>query len=128
MKRLGMFVSAIFLIAICANTKLFAGGDDNPDKKFIKKAVIGGMMEVDLGKYAQQNAASQSVKDFGKMMETDHSKAIDELKSIAQKNNFTIPDKMDEKHMDKVKNLKTQKGTDFDKAYMDMMVEDREKI
>ncbi|HSR19153.1 MAG TPA: DUF4142 domain-containing protein [Ignavibacteriaceae bacterium] len=127
MKKLSMFVSAIFLISICTNINLFAGGDDNPDRKFIKKAVIGGMMEVELGKYAQQNAASQSVKDFGKMMETDHSKAIDELKSLAQKNNFTVPDKMDEKHMDKVENLKAQKGGDFDKAYMDMMVEDHEK-
>jgi putative membrane protein len=120
-----LFISAFLLIAV--HSVNYAGGNDKPDKKFIKKASIGGMMEVELGKYAQENAASQSVKDFGKLMETDHSKANEELKAVAEKNNFTVPDKMDDKHLDKVKKLKTRKGVDFDKEYMDMMVDDHQK-
>src|SRR5580765_6214767 len=53
------------------------------DKTFMKKAAKGGMMEVTMGKMAEQNAQSDDVKSFGKRMVTDHSKANDELKSIA---------------------------------------------
>ena len=52
------------------------------DSSFIMEAAAGGMMEVEVGKIAQQNAANQRVKDFGTMMVTDHGKANDELKSI----------------------------------------------
>ena len=53
------------------------------DKTFMKKAAKGGMMEVAMGKLAEQNGQSDDVKSFGKRMVTDHSKANDELKSIA---------------------------------------------
>ncbi|TMP94857.1 MAG: DUF4142 domain-containing protein [Verrucomicrobia bacterium] len=55
------------------------------DKTFMRKAAKGGMMEVAMGRLAAQNAQSDDVKSFGKRMVTDHSKANDELKSIAPK-------------------------------------------
>ena len=50
------------------------------DKAFMKKAARGGM-----GNLADQNGQSEDVKSFGKRMVTDHSKANEELKSIAEK-------------------------------------------
>jgi len=85
------------------------------DKTFMKKAAKGGMMEVAMGKMAEQNAQSEDVKSFGKRMVTDHSKANDELKSIASKKGFELPSK---EHSGKWTS---------DKAYMDMMVKDHEK-
>ena len=85
------------------------------DKTFMKKAAKGGMMEVTMGKMAEQNAQSDDVKSFGKRMVTDHSKANDELKSIASKKGFQLPSK---EHSGKWTS---------DKAYMDMMVKDHEK-
>src|SRR4029077_20537772 len=85
------------------------------DKTFMKKAAKGGMMEVTMGKMAEQNAQSDDVKSFGKRMVTDHSKANDELKSIASKKGFELPNK---EHAGKWTS---------DKAYMDMMVKDHEK-
>jgi putative membrane protein len=43
-------------------------------KTFMKKAAKGGMMEVTMGKLANQNGKSEDVKSFGKRMVTDHSK------------------------------------------------------
>jgi len=51
----------------------------------MRKAAKGGMMEVAMGRLAAQSAQSDDVKSFGKRMVTDHSKANDELKSIAPK-------------------------------------------
>ena len=85
------------------------------DKTFMKKAAKGGMMEVAMGKLAQQNGQSDDVKSFGKRMVTDQSKANDELKSIAQQKGVKLPSKEP-----------TEKWSS-DKAYMDMMVKTTKK-
>ena len=85
------------------------------DKTFMRKAAKGGMMEVAMGRLAEQNGKSDDVKSFGKRMVTDHSKANDELKSIAEKKGVKLPSKEP-----------TEKWSS-DKAYMDMMGKDHEK-
>ena len=94
------------------------------DKNFVMEAASGGMMEVELGKIAQSNASSAKVKEFGKMMVTDHTKANNELKAVAAKNNITVPPAPAEKEQSHIDELKGKKGADFDKAYVDMMVDD----
>ena len=81
----------------------------------MKKAATGGMMEVAMGKLAEQNGQSDDVKSFGKRMVTDHSKANDELKSIAQQKGVKWPSK------------EPTEEWISDKAYMNMMVKDHEK-
>lgn len=101
-----------------------------PDKEatdFVMKAASGGMMEVELGKIAQEQAKSQRVKDFGSMMVTDHSKANDELKSIASSKNISLSDSLMPEHKKHVDMLKNKSGAAFDKAYVDMMVKDHQK-
>ena len=100
-----------------ADTTSTGGGSSlsEKDKTFMKKAAKGGMMEVTMGQVAEQKAQSDDVKSFGKRMVTDHSKANDELKSIASKKGIQLPSK---EH--------NAKWTS-DKAYMDMMVKDHEK-
>jgi len=85
------------------------------DKTFMKKAARGGMMEVAMGRLAEQKAQSEDVKSFGKRMVTDHSKANDELKKIAAQKNVKLPAK------------EPTVSWSSDKAYMDMMVKDHEK-
>jgi putative membrane protein len=100
-----------------ADTASTGGGSSlsEKDKTFMKKAAKGGMMEVAMGQVAEQKGQSEDVKSFGKRMVTDHSKANDELKSIASKKGFQLPSK---EH--------TVKWTS-DKAYIEMMVKDHEK-
>jgi putative membrane protein len=85
------------------------------DKTFMHKAAKGGMMEVAMGRLAEQNGKSDDVKSFGKRMATDHSKANDELKSIA------------EKKVVKLSSKEPSEKWSSDKAYIDMMVKDHEK-
>lgn len=85
------------------------------DKEFMKKAAKGGMMEVAMGKVAEQNGQSADVKSFGKRMVADHSKANDELMALAEKKGVKLPSE------------KPTKEWTSDKDYMDMMVKDHEK-
>src|SRR5437868_15253804 len=54
------------------------------DWKFVMETARGGMAEVKLGELASRQAANSAVKDFGQRMVTDHSKANDELKQLAE--------------------------------------------
>jgi putative membrane protein len=100
---------------------------DKESTEFAMKAGSGGMLEVQLGQLAQQNAKSQRVKDFGAMMVTDHSKANEELKSIAASHNITVPSALMPEHQKHVDMMSKMKGADFDKHYMDMMVDDHKE-
>jgi putative membrane protein len=98
------------------------------DKNFVMKAAAGGMMEVELGNMAQQNASSQRVKDFGAMMVRDHGKANQELMSFASRRNVMLnQDSLMSTHKSDMDKLKGKTGAAFDKAYMSMMVKDHQK-
>jgi putative membrane protein len=97
------------------------------DRTFMEKAAQGGMAEVALGKLAEQNGQSQGVKDFGKRMVTDHSKANDQLKQIASQQGVTLPTEMSAEDNATKDRLSQLHGEAFDKAYMKDMVADHRK-
>jgi putative membrane protein len=96
------------------------------DETFVKKAVSGGAMEIELGRYAAENAGNQRVKNFGTMMVHDHSQANDALKKLAVSKKYIVPDSMANEKL--VNDLKSKKGNDFDKDYMKQMVTDHEQV
>jgi putative membrane protein len=99
------------------------------DRRFIEKAAVGGMAEVELGKLAQTNGASDQVKQFGARMSDDHAKANDELKQIASAKGVDVPAVLDSKTQATVDKMKKLTGAAFDKAYMaDMLADHKEDI
>ena len=98
------------------------------DKMFVDAAAKGGMMEVMLGNIAETNASNQKVKDFGKMMVSDHTKANDALKSWAMNAKYTLPTALDADQQKMVDGLKMKKGAEFDKAYIELMANDHKKV
>jgi putative membrane protein len=98
-----------------------------PDSSFIKEALSGGMMEVELGKLAIQKAKDKRVKSFGSMMVTDHSKANSELKQLATSVSVQVGDGMSMDHKQHIADMKKKSGDAFDKDYMSMMVDDHQK-
>lgn len=104
--------------ASAANTKKEATGKkslNGADKGFINDAAKGGMMEVAMGRLAEQNASSADVKAFGAQMVKDHSKANSELKSLASEEGMELPA------------AKEPPKWKSDKDYMTMMVKDHEE-
>jgi putative membrane protein len=94
------------------------------DAKFLVKAADGGMLEVQLGQLAAKRAVNRRVKNFGSMMVQDHTKANNDLEMLATSKNVTIPQTLSDDSQKKFNKLNAVTGTDFDKAYMDMMVDD----
>jgi len=100
---------------------------DKDAADFAVEAASGGMMEVELGKMAQDKATDPRVKDFGAMMVRDHSAAGDKLKSIAASKNITLPATVSDDQKKDMDDLAKKSGKDFDKAYMNMMLDDHKK-
>lgn len=84
------------------------------------------MAEVKLGQLAQDKSSNARIKAFGEMMVRDHSKANDELKALAGKKNVTLPAKIGDAHQKKYDDLSKKSGKDFDKAYINAMVDGHE--
>ncbi|MBB5623482.1 putative membrane protein [Pedobacter cryoconitis] len=97
------------------------------DAEFATKAAVGGMAEVELGKLALTKATNAQLKEFAKMMVSDHGKANEELMLIAKKKNITLPAAVDEDHQKKMNELDKKSGKDFDKAYAEAMVDGHKK-
>ena len=104
-----------------------AAAKQQSDQKFVMDAAKGGMAEVELGKLAQDKASSDQVKNFGKRMVDDHSKANDELQTLAKNKNITLPTDLDPKDKALKDRLSKLSGAAFDRAYMNAMLRDHRK-
>ena len=94
------------------------------DSSFITKAAQGGMAEVELGKLATERASNSAVKDFGQRMVTDHTKANEQLKTVAANKGVNLPEGLDAKDQATLNRLSKLNGAAFDRAYIDDMVKD----
>jgi putative membrane protein len=104
-------------------------GSGTVDQAFISKAAMGGMAEVELGRLAQRKASSKEVKDLAGKIVSDHTRSNEELQRIAKSLNVTIPTTVDSKHKDTKERLQKLSGTEFDRTFMNEIVNDhREHI
>jgi putative membrane protein len=119
MKKMFLFLacSCLFFIVNAQNPK------DNYDAGFIRTALMGGLMEVQLGRMAQTNGASQQVKDYGRMIVNDHSRTNAELNSLAKRKNIASPENPESTMQATMDKLSLLKGGEFDRAFMNIMVE-----
>jgi len=85
------------------------------------------MAEVKLGQLAEEKGSSPAVKNFGRRMVQDHSKANNELKDVTSKENIPLPNEMDKSDQATYDRLSKLSGDAFDRAYARDMVKDHSK-
>jgi putative membrane protein len=144
MKRFGILSIALamgFTIACNGNARTDTGTSNDTtvgtsgtehrisasDRNWIQDMLADGNAEIELGKLASQQASSPDVKRFAQMMVADHTKAGNELKKIAD--TYAVqPDtaKLDDKHHDVMDKLSKLHGADFDREYINAMVDDHQ--
>ncbi|OYV33393.1 MAG: hypothetical protein B7Z80_24185 [Rhodospirillales bacterium 20-64-7] len=87
------------------------------DKRFVKQAAEAGMSEVQEGKLAQQKG-DNAVKSVGTRMVTDHSKANEQLRTLAQTQGVHVPNSVDSKESAQLRKLQGMRKGKFDHAYL----------
>ena len=105
-----------------------AKAGEGPDATFVTKAAQGGMAEVELSKVAEKNAKSGDVKMFATKMVQDHTANNKELTTIAAHENIPVPKSLDSEQAALRDKLSAMKGADFDRAYVDAMKTDHQKM
>ena len=94
------------------------------------------LLEIDLGKTAMKKAESQAVKSYGEMLVKEHGEADVKFKALAKSRKQIIPAEKPATDADKqemadtkkaVAALKKLKGAEFDKQYLQMMVDGHDK-
>jgi putative membrane protein len=122
-KQLHYVLAAAFIVSVISCTDHEIENEMSElDRSFIMSAADGNLFEVKAGEIAVNKAMMDSVREFGKHMVMDHTKASEELKMVAEKNGVNIPPYLSEEKMKKIDSLSMLSGMEFDKKYMKMMV------
>lgn len=105
--------------------------DDTPslsarDQTILEQASYGNIAEIEMGKVADSISTTTAVKDFGKMMISDHTTAQEDLQQIANRWFVNIPQTPDSLHMAKKQQLMMMSGYMFDTAYINGQIKDHQ--
>ena len=93
------------------------------DAGFYQQAMQGNRKEIAAGELAQQQAQDEAVKDYARMMVSDHTAMERQLAEAAGIADAAAP----APDASATADLEGKTGADFDRAYIDMMVADHEK-
>jgi putative membrane protein len=90
----------------------------NDTDAFVSNASQSDMYEIKAGQMAQQKGQSKAVKDFGKMMVTEHTAMTNELKPLIAAAGKQPAADLDQRRKGLLDNLTAATGGDFDKVYL----------
>jgi putative membrane protein len=97
------------------------------DQVFAMMAAEGGLSEVQLSKLAADNASSPEVRQIAQRLVQDHTKANQELLTIAKQKDISVPKELDDTHEDVVKLFSKLEGAQFDREFLRYQVMHHEK-
>ena len=114
-------LAGLVLTAAVGPTQAVAQQAMASDSVFIQKAASLGLLQAKLGKLAQEKGSSPSVRDFGKRMVADYTKANEELAAGAKQAAYPAPVLLREDRQVYDRLAGTGRGS-FDQKYMAEMV------
>jgi putative membrane protein len=88
------------------------------DRKFIQKAAIGGLAEVQVAQLAEQKTQDPTVKAFAEKMIADHTPNNEQLVKLAESKGVTPPTELDSMHAKQMTKLQSLSGRNFDTTYL----------
>ena len=101
--------------------------DGSPDAMFMRKAAAANMAEIQAGRIALEKSGNAQVRQLAQRIIDDHTKAGDQLMSIAQRKQVTLPTAPMPMQKQEAEHLNTLSGASFDQAYAQAMVKDHRK-
>lgn len=98
------------------------------DQEFVKEANIGNLKEVELGRLAQRQASNDRVRQFAQKLIDDHSKANDELATLARTKSISLASQLPADHKQMVDKFNQMRGEEFDREFVQHMIRGHEKM
>jgi putative membrane protein len=105
-----------------------AGADVRSDGDFVRDVALKNMAEVELSRMATDKATSPAIKAFAQKMIADHGAAGDKLKNVVAGHPIEWPAQLDDKHKETADELARKQGAEFDRDYVEAMVEGHQDL
>jgi putative membrane protein len=97
------------------------------DQDFVRIVGTVNAAEIEMGKLASERSSNVDVKDYGRVLETDHTKAQVELRILAKMKGLDVPTVPDSEHMKTHERLSKLEGAAFDREFLKAMVAGHKK-
>lgn len=97
------------------------------DQRFMTEAIQGDRSEIKMGELAQQRGQSDAAKQFGRMLQQDHSQHLDKAKTLAQQSGMVPPSEPDAMQKAMYDRLSKLSGSQFDRQFAQAMVSDHKE-
>ena len=91
---------------------------NSSDRRMLLSMAQANMAEIEAGRMAQTKSQNEQVKNFAQQMIDDHTKALEDVRQLAQSKNVTLPTDLDRTHKAKANKLQSLSGEAFDRAYL----------
>jgi putative membrane protein len=95
--------------------------------QFLTNAIEADNAEIKAGQAAQDMGSTQAVKDYGKMLVNDHTKAKDQASQVAMALNVPVPTGTPPDADAELKMATSMSGAGFDKDFLAAMIKDHQK-
>ena len=105
-----------------------AGANLKSDDEFVRDVALKNMAEAELSRLALQKATSADVKAFAQTMIHEHGAAGETLKSAVAGQRIEWPAQLDENFRKTADELAKKKGADFDRDYLEAMIEGHQDL
>jgi len=116
-----------FATSFVTCVSLAGGAVAASNQSFLKKAMEGDNSEMHLGQIAAKRGASQGVRDFGRMLNTDHAKAKADALAVARAHHVAPTDEMAPEAKAEARKLSPLSGKAFDREFASYMVKDHKQ-
>lgn len=89
------------------------------DRNMMQSLAMANLAELSAARVAMSKAQNPQVKEYAQQMINDHTKAMEDLTSLAQSKDITLPAKPDAQHQSAVARLEGQSADDFAEEYLE---------
>jgi putative membrane protein len=110
-----------------ANDEKFEDKDAEKDADWVAEVVAANYAEIKMAQLASQRSSNAEVKNIAKMLEADHTKALNELKSLAQTKAITVPVEEKDDAKKDLEKMRSEDAKDFDSKWLNKMEDEHEK-
>jgi putative membrane protein len=97
------------------------------ERDFMVKASEAHLAELEMARTAMEKSANADVRDFANMIQKDHSKALENLAALMTHENVSQPTTLDATTQHDIVRMRTLKGAEFDREFINMMVAGHQK-
>ncbi|HVT50960.1 MAG TPA: DUF4142 domain-containing protein [Dongiaceae bacterium] len=116
-------LAALVCAAVLLCSSAAARAAETSAATFLKSAAQIDIAEIGAGKLAQQKSENAAVKDFGKMLQDDHTQHLTAVEDLAKSSGISLPSEPAPADRKEAKKLQGLSGSAFDREFVKHMVD-----